>query len=154
MYYIYKLKKGGERIMTREIVRFSPQNDIDRFFGEGFLPFVNHNFSPAIDIYQDSDDLIVETHLAGIDPKNVDISVENDVLTVSGEVKEKDEKKEENYYRKEIRCGSFSRSIILPVAVKGSEAKAEYDNGVLKIKLPKSEDAKPKKIDVEIKKGK
>ncbi|PID52551.1 MAG: molecular chaperone [Candidatus Moraniibacteriota bacterium] len=136
--------------MTREIMHFMPSMDIDRFFGEEF--FGNQNFAPAIDIYQDNDDLIVETSLPGIDPENVDISVENDVLTMSGETKDKKEIKREDFYRKEIREGSFSRSVILPVAVKGSEAQAEYDNGVLKVVLPKAEDAKPKKISVNIKK--
>jgi HSP20 family protein len=146
--------KGGEHIMNRELIRFSPQSDIDRFFGEGFFPFTNHNFSPAIDVFQDSDDLIVETQLPGIDPKNVDIAIENDVLTISGETKEKKEKKYEDYYRKEIRQGSFSRSVILPVSVKGSEASADYEDGILQITLPKAEEAKPKKISVNIKEKK
>lgn len=138
--------------MTREIIHFTPTADIDRFFSEGFFPFTTQNFAPAIDVYQDNDALIVETSLPGIDPKNVDISVENDVLTISGETREKKEVKREDYYRKEIRQGSFSRSVILPVAVKGAEATAEYENGVLVITLPKSEDAKPKKIAVSINK--
>ena len=137
--------------MTREIIRFTPTADIDRFFNEGFFPFTTQNYAPAIDVYQDNDALVVETSLPGIDPENVDISVENDVLTISGETKEKKEVKREDYYRKEIRQGSFSRSVILPVAVKGAEAVAEYENGVLSITLPKAEEAKPKKIAVSIK---
>lgn len=137
--------------MTREIIRFTPATDIDRFFNEGFFPFTAQNFAPAIDVYQDNDALIVETSLPGIDPDKVDISVENDVLTISGETKEKKEVKREDYYRKEIRQGSFSRSVILPVAVKGQEAIAEYDNGMLSIRLPKAEEAKPKKITVSVK---
>ncbi len=138
--------------MTREIMRFTPTMDIDRFFGEDFFPFAAQSFAPAIDVYQDNDNLVVETSLPGIDPKNIDISVENDVLTISGETKEKKEVKKEDYYRKEIREGSFSRSVILPVPVKGTKAKAEYDSGVLKVVLPKAEEAKPKKISVNIKK--
>jgi HSP20 family protein len=137
--------------MTREIMRFTPTADIDRFFNEGVFPFASQNFAPAIDVYQDNDDLIVETSLPGIDSENIDISVENDVLTISGETNEKKEVKREDYYRKEIRQGSFSRSVILPVAVKGSEATAEYDNGVLSIRMPKAEEAKPKKIAVSVK---
>ncbi|MFA5986817.1 MAG: Hsp20/alpha crystallin family protein [Parcubacteria group bacterium] len=137
--------------MTREIMRFTPTADIDRFFNEGVFPFAPQNFAPAIDVYQDNDDLIVETSLPGMDPENIDISVENDVLTISGETKEKKEVKREDYYRKEIRQGSFSRSVILPAAVKGSEATAEYDNGVLSIRMPKAEEAKPKKIAVSVK---
>ena len=138
--------------MTREIIRFTPTTDIDRFFNEGFFPFNAQNFAPAIDVYQEHDALIVETSLPGIDPENVDISVENDVLTISGETKEKKEVKREDYYRKEMRQGSFSRSVILPVAVKGHEATAEYEHGVLSITLPKAEEAKPKKIAVSVKK--
>ncbi len=137
--------------MTREIMRFTPATDIDRFFGENFFPFANQNFAPAIDVYQDNDDLIIETSLPGIDPEKINIAVENDVLTISGEVTEKKEIKKEDYYRKEIRHGSFSRSVILPVAVKGSEANAEYEKGVLRVVLPKAEESKPKKISVSIK---
>ncbi len=137
--------------MTREIMRFTPATDIDRFFGEDLFSFVNQGFTPAIDVYQDNDNLIVETSLPGIDPENVDISVENDVLTISGETKEKKEVKKEDFYRKEIREGSFSRSVILPLGVKGQDAQAEYENGVLKVILPKAEEAKPKKIAVKLK---
>lgn len=140
--------------MTREIMRFTPNNEIERFFGDHFFPFTQQKFAPEIDMYQDHDNLIVETSVPGIDPNNVDISVENDVLTISGNMNEKKEVKNEDYYRKEIRQGSFSRSIILPIIVKGSEATAECDNGVLQITLPKAEDAKPKKIAVNIKEKK
>ena len=140
--------------MSREIVRFSPVSDFDRFFGDDLFSFTMQNFTPAVDIYQDDNNLIVEVPLPGVDPKKVKVSVENDVLTISGKIKEKKKVKKENFYHKEIRRGSFSRSIILPVAVKGSKAKAEYDNGILKIILPKSEDAKSKKITVNIRRKK
>jgi HSP20 family protein len=137
--------------MTREIIRFTPTTDIDRFFGEEFFSMTPQSFSPAIDVYQDNDNLIVETPLPGIDPDAVEISVENDVLTISGQTRDKKEVKREDYYRKEVREGTFSRSIILPIAVKGSKAEAEYEDGVLTVILPKSEDAKPKKIAVSVK---
>lgn len=137
--------------MTREIMRFSPVADINRIFGEDLFPLTTQNFAPAIDVYQDQNNLIVETSLPGINPDKIDIAVENDVLTISGETKEKKEVKKEDFYRKEIREGSFSRSVILPVTVKGSEAEAEYESGVLKVILPKAEEAKPKKIAVSIK---
>jgi HSP20 family protein len=95
--------------------------------------------------------VVVETQLPGIDPDKVEISVENDVLTVSGSTDEKKEVKREDYYRKEIREGSFSRSVILPMGVKAGEAEAKYDKGILKITLPKAEEAKPKKIAVKVK---
>ncbi len=138
--------------MTRELIQFTPSADISRFFGEELFPFTTNGFSPAIDIYQDKDNLIVKTSLPNVDPKKVDILVENDVLTISGETKEEKEVKKEDFYRKEIREGSFSRSVILPIAVKGQEAEAEYEDGVLQIVLPKADEAKPKKISVNIKK--
>lgn len=122
--------------------------DVDKFFEEGWGDV---DFFPAIDVRQDKDSVIVETSLPGIDPDKVDISVENDVLTVSGHTEEKKEIKREDYYRKEIREGSFSRSVILPMGVKADQADAHYEKGILKITLPKAEEAKPKKIAVKVK---
>ncbi len=94
---------------------------------------------------------MVETLIAGVDPKNVEISVENDVLTISGKTQMKSDIKREDYYRKEIREGSSTRSVILPMQVKGDKAEASYDKGILKIRLPKAEAAKPKKIAIKVK---
>ena len=135
--------------MNRGIMRWSPMRDIDRFFEEDF--WHGADFVPAVDIYQDKDNVIVETPLAGVDPEKVDISVENDVLTISGSTEEKSEVKKEDYYRKEVRSGSFMRSVILPMAVKAAEAEAHSEKGILKIVLPKAEEAKPKKIEVKVK---
>lgn len=90
--------------------------------------------------------------LPGIKESDLEISVENDVLTVSGKREEKKEVKKEDYYRKEVRIGSFSRSVILPMTVKSDKAEAEMEGGVLKITLPKAEEMKPKKIAVKVKK--
>jgi len=133
----------------RGLINWSPMRDMDKFFEEDF--WHGANFSPAVDIYQDKDNVIVETPLAGIDPEKVDISIENDVLTISGQTEEKKEVKREDYYRKEVREGSFSRSVILPMPVKSTEAQAFSEKGMLKITIPKSEDAKPKKISVKVK---
>ncbi|MFA6973284.1 MAG: Hsp20/alpha crystallin family protein [Parcubacteria group bacterium] len=135
--------------MTRGIMRWSPMWDMEKFFDEGFS--VDAGFVPAIDVRQDKDNVIVETNLPGIDPDKVDISIENDVLTVTGRTEEKKEVKHEDYYRKEIREGSFSRSVILPMAVKAEAAEAEYAKGILKISIPKAEEAKPKKISIKAK---
>ena len=91
----------------RNIISWSPMRDMDKFFEEGF--WGGADFTPAVDIYQDKDNVIVETPLAGIDPAKVDISIENDVLTILGRTEEKKEVKREDYYRKEVREGSFSR---------------------------------------------
>ena len=112
---------------------------------------ISGEYAPAADIYQDKDNVIVEMDVPGIDAEKVDISVENDVLTVTGSKEDRKEVKKEDYYRKEIRCGSFSRSIILPMQVKGNEAAAEFKKGTLKITLPKADEVKPKKIAVKVK---
>lgn len=106
-------------------------------------------FTPAIDIYEDKDNIIVETQLAGINPDDVSISIENDILSIKGESEKKSEVDEKNYYRKEIRRGSFFRSISLPTKVDGDKAKAVTEGGVLKISIPKAPGAKIKKIKIE-----
>jgi HSP20 family protein len=122
---------------------------MDKFFEDDI--WSGADFSPAMDVYQDKDNVIVETPLAGVDPEKVDISIENDVLTISGKTEEKKEVKKEDYYRKEVREGSFSRSVILPMSVKADMAEAESVKGMLKIVIPKAEEVKPKKIAVKIK---
>src|SRR3989338_2359245 len=123
-----------------------PFSDFDKFFeewGGGAQGFV-----PALDVYQDKDNVIVETPLPGIDPDKVNISVENDVLTIEGSTEQKSEVDEKNYYRKEVRHGSFHRAVALPASVNGEGAHADYQNGVLKITIPKEERAKPKQIKI------
>jgi len=107
-----------------------------------------HAFMPAVDVYEEKDNIIVETQLAGIDPDKVDISIENDVLCIKGESEKKSEVEDKNYYRKEIRSGSFYRSIPLPAHVVGEQASAEAKDGVLRISIPKKEAVKPKKIEI------
>ncbi len=135
--------------MTRHLIPFMPGNDLSRFFGDEFLGAAD--FFPALDVYQDKDNVVAELSLPGIDPAKVDITIENDVLTVSGSSEEKQEVKREDYYRKEVRTGSFSRSVVLPMAVKGNDAQAHYDKGVLTITMPKEESVKPKKVTVSVK---
>ncbi|MFA5871945.1 MAG: Hsp20/alpha crystallin family protein [Parcubacteria group bacterium] len=130
------------------LMRWSPFRDIDRLFDEDMWP--SAGFVPAMDVRQDKDNVIVEMALPGIEADKVEVHVENDVLTVSGHREEKRELKREDYYRKEIREGSFSRSVVLPMHVKGDKATAAYEKGMLKIMIPKAEEAKPKKIAVKI----
>ena len=134
--------------MTRHLIPFMPSNDLSRFFGDEFL---GADFFPALDVYQDKDNVVAELSVPGIDPNKVDLTIENDVLTVSGSSEEKQEVKREDYYRKEVRTGSFSRSVVLPMAVKGNDAQAHYDKGVLTITMPKEESVKPKKVTVSVK---
>ena len=133
----------------QSIIHWSPIRDVDRFFEEDI--WNGANFTPAVDVYQDKDNVIVETPLAGIDPEKVDITIENDVLKISGTTEEKKEVKREDYYCKEVKAGSFSRSIALPTSVKADEAEATSDKGMLKIVIPKAEEVKPKKIAIKAK---
>lgn len=110
------------------------------------------NFTPAIDVYQDKDNVVVEAPLAGIDPEKVDIAIENDVLTIKDENEKKSEVEDKNYYRKEVRSGSFYRAVQLPARVEGEKAEASYEKGILKITIPKAEEAKPKTIKIKTKK--
>jgi HSP20 family protein len=135
------------------IVRWRPFTDTDRWFDD-FLPTPffdeGRGFTPAIDVYQTKDRVVVETPLAGIDPEKVNVSVENDILTIEGSMEKKSEVDEKEYYRKEIRTGSFHRSVALPVAVNGEKASATFEKGILKVAIPKAEDAKPKTIKVNV----
>jgi len=138
--------------MTRGIMRWSPGSSLqafERIFDRGL--WEDFAFTPALDVYQDKDNVIVETPLPGVDPEKVDITIENDVLTISGNTADEQEIKREDYYRKEVRKGSFSRSVILPMSVKADMAEAHSEKGILKIVVPKAEEAKPKKIAVKIK---
>ena len=137
------------------IIRWTPMlpavDDIDRWFDDWPGMRGLSNFVPTLDVYQTKDEVVVETALAGIDPDKVNISIANDVLTIEGTAEHKSEVDEKNYYRKEIRSGSFHRSVALPAAVDGDRAKATYEKGVLKITIPKAERAKPKTVKVEVK---
>jgi len=137
------------------LIRWNPffdafEEDWDKVFDRwpALSPSKQAGFVPAVDVYEDKDNVIVETQLAGIDPENVDISIENDVLSIKGESEKKSEVEDKNYYRKEIRRGSFYRSVQLPAHVLGDKASAEAKDGVLKISIPKSEEIKPRKINI------
>jgi len=129
-------------------------DDMDKIM-ESMLPAVRGNqfgYTPAVDMYEDKDNIVIETQLGGIDPEKVDISIENNVLSIKGESEKKSEVEDKNYYRKEIRRGSFYRSIPLPTKVDGDKAKAESGDGILKITIPKATEVKPKSIKIETKK--
>jgi len=137
--------------------RMSLRNAIDRLFEESFVrpgwgwiaPLSAPNL--AIDIYETKDEVVVKAALPGIKPEQVEVTVTGDTLTIRGEVKEESEAKEEDYIRKERRYGSFSRCVTLPDGLKADKAEATFENGVLTLKIPKSEEAKPKTIKVKSK---
>ncbi len=111
-------------------------------------------FIPAMDVYETQDAVIVETPLAGVRPEDVELSVERGVLTVQGRSNKEHEVEEKNYYRKEMRSGSFFRQVALPVPVKEDKVSAEFQDGVLKITCPKTAPLKAHKINIQVKKAK
>lgn len=110
------------------------------------------SFMPAIDVYEEKDQVVVEATLAGIKPAEVEINVHEDILTIEGKRQTSSEIDEKNYYRKEVRSGSFQRSVMLPSLVLADQAVATFENGMLKITLPKEAQTKPKNIKINISK--
>ena len=108
------------------------------------------SFVPPVDIYEDEQNIVLKLEVPGIEQKDIDVRMENNTLTVRGERKFEKEEKEENFHRVERRYGSFYRAFTLPNTVDAENVHAEYDNGVLKIKLAKKAEAKPKQIKVNV----
>lgn len=134
------------------IVKWTPMDmvdDMDRFLDASWMPMIPQRImNPATDVFEDKDNVIVETPLVGIDPAKVNIEIEDNVLKISGQSSHQSEVDDKNYYRKEVRYGSFYRTVSLPKAVVGDKAEANYKDGILKITVPKAEESKPKKITV------
>ncbi|MGA2457455.1 MAG: Hsp20/alpha crystallin family protein [Terriglobales bacterium] len=107
-------------------------------------------FAPPVDVYEDEHNVTLKIEVPGIDEKDIDVRIENNTLTVHGERKFEKEEKEENYRRVERQYGSFTRTFTLPNTVNHDNVQADYDKGVLKIKLAKKAEAKPKQIKVNV----
>jgi HSP20 family protein len=105
---------------------------------------------PSVDVSETKNDLVIKAELPGLDPKDIDISMNNGYLTIKGEKKHEKEEKEENYHLIERSYGSFTRSVRLPREVQGDKTTASFKNGILKITLPKSEEAKKKEIKIKV----
>ena len=138
----------------REFDRMSREMDrLWNSFSEGGLIKRNDEdgvWLPSLDISETKNDLVVKAELPGMDPKDIDISLSNGSLTIKGEKKQEREEKEENYHFIERSYGSFCRSVRLPKEVKHDKVSASFKDGVLKIVLPKSEEAKKKEIKVKV----
>lgn len=104
----------------------------------------------TIDVYQTPSDVVIKSTVAGVKPEDIDISITNDMVTIRGRRKKEEEISTEDYYYQELYWGTFSRSVILPVEVDSDRIKADIKNGILTIRLPKSEKIKTKKIKVNI----
>lgn len=137
------------------IVRWDPFKGLDNMFEEG-LPQLNFGLNLpsdlSVDVYEEGDNVIAEMHLAGMDPEKFDVTVEDNYLRVTGSKEDTKEDKKKNYYYKEIRRGSFERTIRLPDNVSSKDPKATYEKGVLKVILKKENiEREHKKIVVEVK---
>jgi HSP20 family protein len=147
------------------IVRWEPFRELlstqDRFnqlfnqaFSQAFGPegqeLGSRTWAPPVDIYENDHELVIKAELPGIDPKDVEVRVENNTLFIKGERKFEKETNEGNYHRVERSYGSFSRSFTLPSTVNTENAQAEYKDGVLSLKLTKREEAKPKTIQIQV----
>lgn len=143
------------------LIRWEPAREMmslrdamDRLFDDAFtrpLSLKEAWSVPAIDMYQTDDEIIVKAALPGITSDEVQINITGEVLTLKGEVKQEEEKKEKAWHIREQRYGSFERSVVLPTDVMADKAKAEFENGILTITLPKADEVKPRTITVKAK---
>ena len=107
--------------------------------------------TPAIDMYQTDNEVVVKASVPGIKAEEVQINITGDVLTLKGELKQEEERKERAWHIREQRFGSFERSVMLPTTVKTDKAEAVFENGILTITLPKADEVKPKTINIKAK---
>jgi len=139
-----------------KIVRWNPQVNRMRYFNE-FERFLERQmdqsareFGLAVDVAENEEGFVVRASVPGINPDDVEITFEDNVLTIKGEITEEEEKEEENYHIRERRSGSFGRCIRFPVEVNAEAVEATYTNGVLTLNIPKVEEVKPKRIEVKV----
>lgn len=136
---------GTQENLNRLVRRsWSRTPGLDSLIAEG------GTWAPAVDIYETESSLMIEAELPGVDPKDIDVSIDDGVLRLRGERKMEKEVKEENYHRVERAYGVFERSVRLPSEVNPDTVKADYDNGVLKVSLPKVEPKKAKSVSIKI----
>ena len=135
----------------------SLRNTMDRLFEDSFVTprlgwiIPTEAAGAAIDMYETKDAVIVKAALPGVKPDQTQVTITGDTLMIRGESKEEKEIKEENYIRKERNFDSFARAVTLPAGLKADKADATFENGVLTLKIPKSEEVKPKSIKIKAK---
>jgi HSP20 family protein len=157
------LKDFSEEDFMTVLTRWDPyrefstlQDRLNRLFNASFNSegrdesLTTSSFAPAVDVYEDEHDITLKIEVPGIDEKDIDVRIENNTLTVHGERKIEKEEKEENYRRIERQYGSFTRTFTLPNTVDSESVSATYEKGVLKVKLAKKAEAKPKQIKVNV----
>ena len=135
----------------REFARV--QDEMSRALGDERLPFRagdSVGWTPACDIYEDGEEIVVRAELAGVEPVDVEIRFENGVLTLKGERKLEKEDKRENYHRLELSYGTFTRAFSMPATIDSEKIRAESKQGVLLVHLPKKPEAQPRSIQVNV----
>lgn len=141
------------------ITRFDPFRDLARIQEEmgrmldersSSQPAESIGWTPACDVFEDNDEVVIRAALAGVDPKEVEIRVENGVLTLKGERRVEKDEQRENYHRVEMAYGHFTRTFALPTSVDPEKVHAESKHGILAVHLPKRSEAKPRSIQVKV----
>jgi HSP20 family protein len=126
----------------------------DRFVGESPLARrITGEWWPTVDVSETKDNFVIKAELPGMDEKDVSVTISGDVLTIKGEKKKEEEEKDEQHYRVERYYGSFQRSFQLPSSVKADKIEADFEKGILKVTLPKVEEAKKKEVKIKVKTG-
>ncbi len=137
------------------LIPYEPFKNIERFFeddDEWFLPVTRKDNAPEMDVYETESDIIAEVSIPGMDKDDLSVSIDEGVLCVRGDKKEEKEEEveEKGYYRKEIRKGSFERMVRLPSNIDTESVKANYENGILKVEIPKVDEVeRGKEIEIE-----
>ena len=135
---------------------FDLRDELDRLFESPFGELAQttgllSGWSPVVDLYEDKDNFIVKAELPGLKREDIEVSLHDNALTISGERKSEEKHKDAETYREERFYGRFHRAIALPKAVKADKVDAKYQDGVLTVTLPKADEAKPKQIEVAVK---
>lgn len=123
-------------------------DDLFESFLDSFNSLSNVNWSPVVDLDETNNEYVLHAELPGMNKKDINISVENDVLTISGEKRERVKNKEANCHISEINFGKFSRSFRLPAPIETDKIEAKWENGILTVHIPKSDVAKARKIEI------
>lgn len=132
----------------------SLQDEMNRLFMSNYSRgseqegFTSGAWNPHVDIFENKDQIVLEAELPGLKPEDVNISIENNVLTLHGERKFEKKDENDNFHRVERSYGSFTRSFTLPPTVSSENANAEFENGILRLTLAKREEAKPRRIEI------
>ncbi len=138
-----------------KLTPWRPFSDLERFFDdEDWMLMMPQKFAhaTAIDVYEKDGNLFAEADITGVKPEDIDVTVEDNILTIQGESKEEKEEKTKKYYKRERHVGKVYRSVRLPKMVDGAKVKAEFENGKLIISIPLADESKAKRVKVNVKK--